>query len=864
MALMRAQAVLWTALCLGPGFALAQEVTPPTATCPDAPKYPEGADTGRRTGSVSLQLFITPEGTLERTEVVQGMGSPFDEAARASVATCTFTAAKSGDVNAPSRIDMQVAFVPPPLPATLSGEVVGELGEAVVGALVASPKGSASTDEAGHFTLVLQVEGDDEVPLTASHLDYAAKSTLVLARPDRETSVRFVLPRRTVHETRVEAHRLLADAPQLDSTPRVSHFEVTARDIDRTPGSLEDIVRVVQSLPGVVGDSDLLATLAVRGGSPNETVVFLDGVPLSNPFHLGGFASIFNPLLIDKVDFFAGAQPARYPTSLSGVIDVRYPTAPAKDLKVVGDISINTAKARVDVPLPLEGASFTLAARRSYYEAYFAILKALKVVGANYVSPEITELYAKAQYATGKHSAWLSAMHVHDGFSFVAKPGEQVLINFAGGLSISNSLQLISGGYRYQLPGDGEFSVVGAFHLEDNKTNINGDSVYRRDLGLVEGMLRADLTYAFSPHHALSAGFLGQLRRFSFSGDATDNRDVAPLSDRPFVETYAPVVSIAPVGVRPLLQFYVDDTVRPTEALTLRAGARIEVDVARPLVSGLVSASGSYLFPTATVLKVAVAGITKTPENPFYIDPVFGNPRLLDERSLQVIAGVEQALPIDALVRLEGYWKGLDRLVVNPDTRAGLDARLAAGQPAYSNDGTGQAYGGDVIFMGRAGPVQYGIAAALIFSNRQNPLAQGLTSYPSSWDQRFTLSANASWQIAKTWLVGARVSTHTGRPYTPVVGFTENAAQGRYEPVFGPTNSARYPATVEVTVRGEKHFRTGPLAWSVYVEVLNVTNTTNVFSYTYDRGDFAAGQVPAQSQFNHLPIRPFLGVRAEY
>jgi hypothetical protein len=58
---------------------------------------------------------------------------------------------------------------------------------------------------------------------------------------------------------------------------------------------MEDMSRAVQQLPGVAADPDLLANFFVRGGGPEETIFYLDGIPLSNPYHLGGFASIFNP-----------------------------------------------------------------------------------------------------------------------------------------------------------------------------------------------------------------------------------------------------------------------------------------------------------------------------------------------------------------------------------------------------------------------------------------------------------------------------------------------------------------------------------------------------------------------------------------
>jgi hypothetical protein len=74
----------------------------------------------------------------------------------------------------------------------------------------------------------------------------------------------------------------------------------------------------------------------------------------------------------------------------------------------------------------------------------------------------------------------------------------------------------------------------------------------------------------------------------------------------------------------------------------------------------------------------------------------------------------------------------------------------------------------------------------------------------------------------------------------------------------------RYPFFFELGLRGEHRFQAGPLACSLYLEVLNVTNTMNVFSWVYGEGDIANGVQPNRGRFTHLPIRPFFGIRAEY
>ena len=77
-------------------------------------------------------------------------------------------------------------------------------------------------------------------------------------------------------------------------------------------------------------------------------------------------------------------------------------------------------------------------------------------------------------------------------------------------------------------------------------------------------------------------------------------------------------------------------------------------------------------------------------------------------------------------------------------------------------------------------------------------------------------------------------------------------------------NGNRYPGFYEFNARAERRFRVGPLDMAVYLEVLNLTNSTNLFARLYDQGDFAKNIEPQSGAFNHLPIRPFLGMRAEY
>jgi hypothetical protein len=218
-------------------------------------------------------------------------------------------------------------------------------------------------------------------------------------------------------------------------------------------------------------------------------------------------------------------------------------------------------------------------------------------------------------------------------------------------------------------------------------------------------------------------------------------------------------------------------------------------------------------------------------------------------------------------VKIEGWSKWGSNFVVNPDSRAALDERLAAGLPAFTNGGTGHAYGIDAMIFGRTRQFSYNAGIGTLRADRTNPLATGRQTYPVQWEQQFTVGAGVSWSPNAHWLVTTRANFRTGRPYTPISSFsidsTDPANLG-WVPSYGRTSGDRYPFFFELGLRGEHRFQWGPLQMALYAEMLNLTNTMNVFSWVYGSGDPAMGVEPNRGRFLHLPIRPFIGLRAEY
>ena len=140
--------------------------------------------------------------------------------------------------------------------------------------------------------------------------------------------------------------------------------------IKNTPSILgeADVMKAIQLMPGVQAGVDGSAGLYIRGGSPDQNLILLDGIPVYNVDHMFGFFSVFTPEAVKKVTLFKGSFPARFGGRLSSVIDVR--TNDGDMQKYHGTLSIGllTSKINLEGPIVKGKTSFNISARRSYVD----------------------------------------------------------------------------------------------------------------------------------------------------------------------------------------------------------------------------------------------------------------------------------------------------------------------------------------------------------------------------------------------------------------------------------------------------------------------------------------------------------------
>lgn len=145
---------------------------------------------------------------------------------------------------------------------------------------------------------------------------------------------------------------------------------VRPADIARipTPDASGDLASYLQTLPGVVSIGDRGGQLYVRGGTPDQNLVLLDGMLVYQPFHIVGFFSTFTEDVVSNVDFYAGGFGARYTGRVSSVIDVSLREGNKQKFAGTASISPFLASVLAEGPLKKGKTSFLASVRSSVIE----------------------------------------------------------------------------------------------------------------------------------------------------------------------------------------------------------------------------------------------------------------------------------------------------------------------------------------------------------------------------------------------------------------------------------------------------------------------------------------------------------------
>ena len=789
-----------------------------------------------------------------------------------------------------------------PAQVVVSGAVTdAETGGVLIGAAVFAPDlGRGTTTNAyGHYSLPLPTR---RARLVVSYVGYQPREVQA-ARADSTGRLDVALAPVALGEVVVERDAA-GDRPE--DTPQMGAVALSGRDVEALPALLgeADVLKAVQLLPGVRAGQEGTAGLYVRGGSPDQTLVLLDGTPLYNAAHLFGFLSTFNADAVSRVELTKGAYPARYGGRLASVLDVRLRDGDLEAHRVRGQVGLLSSKVLVEGPIVPDAASFLVSGRRTHID----VLARPFIDAANrdaaerleaQIDPSVSfhDLHAKLNWrASTRDRLYLSLFQSGDAFGFTSVDPE---VDCAAGACAATGVENVTGGgldwgsvtgslrwTRALTPRlFGALTVTAsdyAFDVEvtsdegrGGPSPVTAAAVYRsgiRDLGA-----RLDLDLAAGGGHTLRAGAAVTHHRFSPGA-------LSLLGDE--ASTGVPSDTTLGGGDTAGLEAvaYLDDTWRLgplTLGLGLHGAYYVSGEHAYPSLEPRLSASLRVLPRVA--LK-ASAAVTQQPVHLLTTGAGIGLPADLwvpadsvgPERGAQVAVGLAGSSRSGRTTwSVEAYWRTMDGLVAYRDGAA-FTSPFDDWQELVVT-GEGRSRGLEALVEHRTGRLTAWLATTWAKTDRRFDAVAGGAWFPYRYDRRHDVSAAVLARVAPWLDVSAAAVYGTGDAVTlPAASYdatylssgsidywTATVPHATDELAYGPRNGHRLPAYARVDLGATVHLRRGPRPHAVSLTVYNALNRKNPFVTLLDeRTDPETGEVRQQLVGVALfPVLPSLSYR---
>lgn len=248
---------------------------------------------------------------------------------------------------------------------TVSGYVTdGTSSETLIGTNIIESRQhlGTSTNPYGFYSITLP---GGETELTFSYLGYATDRQKFCLRKDTMLNIQMG------GDNQLQEVVIVSDKSETGNlATQMGAIEIPITQIKNTPSVFgeADVMKVIQLMPGVQAGVDGTAGLYIRGGSPDQNLILLDGVPVYNVDHMFGFFSVFTPEAVKKVTLFKSSFPARFGGRLSSVIDVRTNDGDMHKYHGTFSIGLLTSKINLEGPIIKGKTSFNISARRSYVD----------------------------------------------------------------------------------------------------------------------------------------------------------------------------------------------------------------------------------------------------------------------------------------------------------------------------------------------------------------------------------------------------------------------------------------------------------------------------------------------------------------
>lgn len=763
---------------------------------------------------------------------------------------------------------------------SISGTVKdADTGETLIGVNIFDKKNQkgAITNNYGFFSYS---SFEKEVELVFSYVGYEPE--LLSLKLQKDTLITVELrPAGLLKEVVIEGER----SDPIQESTQMGAINIPLREIKNLPALMGevDIFKVIQLLPGVQSGSEGTSGLYVRGGSPDQNLILLDGVPVYNASHLFGFFSVFNDGAINNVELIKGGFPARYGGRLSSVIDISMKEGNMKEFKGEGSIGLIASKITLEGPIKKDKTSFLFSGRRTYLDMIARPIIRKSTGGNEDVGYFFYDLNAKVNHIFDKKNRLYLSYY---GGQDVAYSKYKNTWNRTDGVNVSEEEAGLGWGNN--------IAAVRWNHIFNQRLFANFTSTFTQ----YKFRIFSDYESSFIPSQG------GERQQEFYSSDYFSGiRDVAVKADFDFIPNpahyirwggmwinhrFTPGVFASKENQRPEVReggtpsdsqemsLYMEDDFSIGDRFKFNVGVHFSGFLAdvKTYTSLQPRFTARYLLDPNSSIKVSYVQMAQFIH--LLTNAGLGLPtdlwvpstdRIGPQESWQVAAGYFRKLGYGLELSVEGYYKDMQGVIEYQDGASFLNT--SSDWQDKVSSGEGRSYGLEVLLQKKIGKTTGWIGYTLSKTERRFDDINFGDWFPFRYDRRHDISVTAVHQLSEridlsgTWVFGTgnfiTVPTQRYQHASSVIvdGFTRFG--GLYVDYFESRNNFQMRSyhRMDLGINFHKEKKWGKRTWNV--SIYNVYSRLNPFfmdiSYNYDL------QRNQLRQFSLFPIVPSASYR---
>ncbi len=698
--------------------------------------------------------------------------------------------------------------------------------------------GSAS-DENGTFTIAniplgynkLQISFIGyETFISDEYLVTNGKTTFInIELKERETTLKEV-------EIKASLFKKSVESP-------LSLQSLGVAEIEKNPGGNRDILKVIQSFPGVASNPGFRNDIIIRGGATSENKFYLDGieVPVINHFQTqgatGGAVGIMNADLIRKVDFYSSAFPVNRGNTLSSVIEFTQKRGNPTQLKTRATLGTSDAGITLDGPLG-KNTTFMLSVRQSYLQFLFKLIKLPFLPTYNDF-----QLNVKSQLSKNSELS-IIALGAIDNFKLNESVNDsetdqetlkrnKIILNTVPVNSQWN--YTVGASYKYFADKSTHLVVLSRNELKNTAEKYFLNQEQPENLLLdysskeIETKFRYENTFKTSNNYKFNLGTNVEIATY-----LNDTYRKVANSQGLFEDTFNANIDFVKYGFfANVSKEYLDNK------LGVSFGFRTDgVDYNPQMKNQLHQFSPRLSLNYNLNDKVSLsASLGRYYQLPSYTVLGFKNNtgEFINKKGLKyiqadhLVSGFAYKPNTSAKITLEGFYKAYKNYpfsVRNQVSLANLgDGFGVVGNEEVLSNSKGRAYGVEILAQKKSYNGLYGLASyTFVRSEFKNALGNYI---PSTWDNKHLLTVTAGKKLKKNWEIGAKFRLVGARPHTPYDRNT-SSLKVNYDIVNGgildytKLNQTRFSTYTQLDARLDKTWFLNNVAINLYLDIQNI------------------------------------------